>query len=81
MKYTFVQFIAATESKDFDKIEDLDWASNVIAGFPEYAKHAVHDGDCTKQSTPCMLCMYERFLSEYREYFFDETKYREEHIR
>ena len=81
-KYNFTEFIAASEAEDFDDIKygDLVWAESVVMSVSEMLKNfSVHAGDCTKQNHSCSLCTYETMLSEFREYTFDEVKYRDKH--
>ena len=35
-----------------------------------------HMGDCTNEAQSCFLCGMEQMLKDYREYFFDEDKWR-----
>lgn len=72
-KYTFVEFIAAQEGNDFNVIEpgNLAWAT----GFGKslgISPTRVHSGDCTKENIPCLLCVIEIYLKEYREYYFNK---------
>lgn len=70
-KYTLLEFIAANESKNFNMIDEgmLDFAKQMIEGFHKHAiDPGIHGGDCTKMPAPCLLCSYERILSDYREY-------------
>ncbi len=70
-KYTFVEFIAAQESDDFDNIDPkwLEWAKKFVSGMGDMGD-LVHNGDCTKQAISCLLCVYEQMLSSYHDYFF-----------
>lgn len=78
MKYTFKQFIAALEASDFDEIEDWGerWAEKFLSSLPEVLSTEVHNGDCTKVSSPCPYCVLEWYLNEYKQYFFDEENWR-----
>ncbi len=79
MKYTFKEFIAATESKDFDVISPESWqeayAERFLRGIDE---PQIHNGDCTKQPCPCYLCTLQRYLEDYKQYTFHEEEYRKE---
>ncbi len=70
-KYTFVEFIAAQEGDDFNVIEpsNLTWAENFVKYMGDVG-NLFHIGDCTKQNHTCTLCVYELYLKEYREYYF-----------
>lgn len=72
-KYTLLEFIAANESEDFNKIDDgmMEFAKQILEGFNHHALNVgTHGGDCTKMPAPCLLCTYEQILSDYREYYF-----------
>jgi hypothetical protein len=77
-KYTFVEFIAAHESDDFDNIDQssLDWAKNFISYYPMLLESEYHSGDCTNQIHSCPLCLLETYLADYRKYNFDEAEWR-----
>lgn len=70
-KYTFVEFIAAQEGDDFNVIEpsNLTWAESFVKYMGDVG-NLFHIGDCTKQNHTCTLCVYELYLKEYREYYF-----------
>jgi hypothetical protein len=70
-KYTFSEFIAAQEGDDFNVIEhsNLTWANSFVGGMSEIGNFT-HRGDCTKENVSCALCVYEIYLTEYREYYF-----------
>jgi len=72
-KYTFVEFTAAQEGRNFNIIEaeNLEWATGFIESMSTSA-NLVHHGDCTKENISCPLCVYETLLREYREYYFEE---------
>ena len=72
-KYTFVEFIAALEGDDFNVIEssNLTWAKGFVESMGNVSD-LIHEGDCTKQNISCPLCVYEIYLKEYREYYFNE---------
>lgn len=69
-KYNLIQFLAAFEGEYFDIIEpdNLEWAENSITTL---LKNPVHQGDCTEESQPCMLCMIEDTLRQYHDYRFN----------
>lgn len=76
-KYSFREFVAAYNGKDFDDLNNANFK------FADYILNTIendkkHDGDCTNQSSPCELCMLETLLKEYHEYYFNEEKWREE---
>lgn len=68
-KYSFIEYVAATESEDFNEIDDgmIEWAKN----FLKLDYDQKHEGDCTKQCHTCILCLMEGLLSDYREYYFN----------
>jgi hypothetical protein len=70
-KYTFIEFIAAQEGDDFNVIEgdNLAWARSFVKGMGDLPNWE-HEGDCTKENYTCTLCVYEQYLKEYREYYF-----------
>jgi len=72
-KYTFIEFIAAQEGDDFNVIEgdNLAWARSWIKGMGDLPNWR-HEGDCTKENYTCTLCVYELYLKEYREYYFNK---------
>lgn len=74
-KYTFIEFIAACESDNFDKIEEsaMAWAKNFLEN---QDWNVVHEGDCTQQAYSCVLCVLQQLLEDYKEYTFDEAKWR-----
>jgi len=81
-KYTFVEFVAALESKDFDKIDEawLAWANKFMNDQKEVFKTGIHDGDCTKQPFTCHLCCIEQLLKDYRHYYFQEEQWRKDNF-
>ena len=76
-KYTFIEFMSALQDADFDVINDkkLTCGRNFMKVCFEELENS-HDGDCTKSSHPCLLCALEHYLIEYKEYTFDEKKWR-----
>lgn len=76
-KYTFVEFIAALDSDDFDNIDDswLEWAKGFVGHFNS-PNSSVHYGDCTRAPISCYLCTMEALLRDYREYYFNEEEWR-----
>ena len=76
-KYNFIEFIAATECKDFDVLEDywIKWAKRFVNELPHISEHY---GDCQSLSCPCYLCTLERYLKDYHTFVFDEEKFRKE---
>jgi putative lipase involved disintegration of autophagic bodies len=74
-KYTFVEFIAAQEGEDFNVIEpdNLEWAKRFV-GYMGMCSNLIHIGDCTKENVSCILCVYEVYLKEYREYYFSQEE-------
>jgi hypothetical protein len=70
-KLTFKEWLASQETED-GSIETgwLDYWNKVLPTLVSDEMTRRHNGDCTKESNPCGLCMLERLLSEYREYFF-----------
>lgn len=75
-KYTFAEFTAALEGDDFNVIEPnlLEWATKFIESMGK-AGSLVHHGDCTHHAISCLLCAYERMLSEYHTYYFSPKLY------
>ena len=79
--YTFVEWLAACDSKDFNNIdpEELQWAEQYIKEvFQSILDNGIHYGDCTNQSCPCELCHLESELTDYREYTFNTEKWLEQ---
>ena len=82
-KYTFVEFVAALEGEDFDVLEDswLEWSKKFIEVLPKsHLSFGRHQGDCTRESVVCELCLYEYYLREFKVYSLDEEKFRKEHL-
>ena len=80
--YTFVEWLAACDSKDFnnyDKLEytfAIDFIQQIMNDI--LINGGIHYGDCTNQSCPCDMCILESKLTDYREYVFDTEKWLEE---
>lgn len=72
-KYSLIEFVAANESEDFNNIEKswLNWSKEFV---PELLKQEGHQGDCTKHSHPCNLCVLENILEKYKKYYFNEKE-------
>lgn len=79
-KYNFTEFVAAYNSKDFDELTPnmLEWAKKFLLSYNKIFLNEQHRGDCTKESQPCPFCVLENMLIDFREYTFDEKKWREE---
>ena len=80
-KYTFIEFIAACESDDFDNIDVtwIPWANQFVSHLnSEYG--CIHYGDCTKHAISCYLCNIESLLKNYKEYYFNEVEWRTENL-
>lgn len=78
-KYTFFEFLGACESEDFDNIEP-SYIEEYKRMIPLFLEQTIHDGDCTKQPASCSLCCLETLLAGYREYYFNEEKWRKENL-
>ena len=80
-KYTFVEFVAALECDDFDVLEEswLKWAKEFVSHL-NTDEVGVHYGDCTNQPISCYLCVIETLLKDYREYYFNEERWRKENL-
>lgn len=78
-KYTFVEFLAAYESDNFDKVDEstLSWAKNFLKSY-ENVWGEIHEGDCTNQTHTCSLCLLQTCLEDYKQYTFDEVNWRDE---
>lgn len=78
-KYTFIEFLAAYESDNFDTIEEsaMTWAKRFLKSY-ENVWGEIHGGDCTKQAHACGLCCLQSFLEDYKQYTFNEAKWRED---
>ena len=74
-KYTFIEYLAACESEDFDKLDEswIPWATDFVDDIPRTLKEEKHEGDCTKQSHTCSLCLIETVLNDYYRYYFDKN--------
>jgi len=83
-KYTLIEFIAATECKDFDTLEPMyvEWAKKVISSFgnEDDTEGYKHHGDCQSLPCPCSLCAMEYYLKNYRQFVFNEEEYRKENL-
>lgn len=80
-KYLFVEFLAAMEGDDFDVLEKswLDHYQRFVDRIPEMLQ-TVHYGDCTRSCQTCDICLLEGFLKDYREYYFNEDKWRKDNL-
>jgi len=80
-KYTFVEFVAALDSEDFDNIEPswLRWAENLVENYGKLL-NAHHYGDCIKVPISCNFCVLESLLVDYREYCFNEEEWRKNNL-
>lgn len=78
-KYTFLEFLAATNGNDFDNLLEsqiepsLRFLEDI---FLELKKNSKHSKNCIN-TKGCNLCKLERLLKEYFLYTFDESLYRE----
>jgi len=79
-KYSFTQFLAATESDDFDNIDVTweVWACHYVMRSMNSVAFEFHEGDCTKQAHTCPLCNFQYMLEDYKEYYFNEEKWRKD---
>ena len=69
-KYTFVEWLAASEVMDGESIEDcMPWAKKYAELVPE-ALNGHHEGDCTNLACTCVLCNLEHELGRYYKYRF-----------
>ncbi|MCK9446539.1 SH3 beta-barrel fold-containing protein [bacterium] len=71
--YSFIEYIAAIESKNFNTIDEekIEWARNFVQSIIDNLDKEVHKGDCTNDNYPCNLCVLEGMLIEYRRYVFN----------
>lgn len=74
--YNLIEYIAATESKNFDNIDEgmIEWAENFVKSFNNVWLNETHKGDCTNEIQPCNFCVFEGLLTEYRQYFFKNNQ-------
>ena len=77
---TFREFIARTESKDFDLIDERGnrFADLALNELWKDIGNAEHDGDCVKRSSPCMLCTLSELIVQFKEFTVNPEKYMEE---
>jgi hypothetical protein len=80
-KYTFIQFVAANESDDFDSIDEtwIPWAKEFVSHLNSDVVN-IHHGDCTNQPVSCYLCTIENLLKNYKEYYFNEEEWRQKNL-
>jgi len=80
-KYTFIEFIAACESDNFDNIDEswIHWAKQFVSHLNSDTAN-IHLGDCTKMPISCYLCNIENLLKNYREYYFNEIEWRKNQL-
>lgn len=74
MSITFREFIARTESEDFNNPDEIGFkfADQILK---TDLKDEVHCGDCIKFPAPCFLCGLSRLIDEFREYTINPEKY------
>jgi len=78
-KYSFVDFIAACESNNFDEVEETNrtWVKSFLKSY-ENVWNEEHSGDCTNQPHTCSFCLITEWLIDYKGYCANEAKWREE---
>lgn len=81
VKYSFVQFVAALDSKDFDMMEALRVV--LTLNFFEKSNYldSTHDEDCVGSYKDCNLCRIEYLLTQYKEYCLDENTWRKNNLK
>jgi hypothetical protein len=80
--YSLIEYLAATESKDFNYIDSgmRAWATGFLSSYFRFNGDLnknldlYHEGDCTNQNHACNLCVLEGILTGYRKYV---EKYKE----
>lgn len=66
---TFIQWMIEKRFREDEDVVDEKWVSDVIDGFSkELKEHGLHQGDCTKESQPCLMCTMEIYLHDYYHY-------------
>jgi hypothetical protein len=72
----FREFIARSESKDFDNPDEIGYkfADHFLEAMKTIGSE-VHCGDCIKQPCSCFLCVMSVLIDEFREYTIDPKKY------
>jgi hypothetical protein len=80
-KYTFIEFIAACESDDFENINNrwVDWAKEFTSHLNSDINN-IHYGECTNHTVSCYLCTIETLLKDYKEYYFNEDEWRTKNL-
>ena len=68
-KKNFLEFIASMPHNGTPE----HWKRVIPLMFEE--NNWVHEGDCTRVSCTCNLCLIEQYLKEYREYIFKYAQY------
>lgn len=68
-KKNFLEFIASKPGNGTPE----HWKRVIPLMFEE--NNWVHEGDCTRVSCTCNLCLIEQYLKEYREYIFKYAQY------
>lgn len=53
-----------------EEASSVEWTDSYFKHFIDVAKNGKHEGDCTKQSFTCDLCLMEQMMEEYRQYIF-----------
>lgn len=74
-KLNFFEWFAAQEADEGEDVKDLlPWTEKYFTktAWESYrTSEPIHDGDCVKRPYTCDLCVIERYLTEYKNYFFD----------
>jgi len=79
----FKEFIARSETDNFDtskEIEEfgLQYADNFIKHYSQNLGSLFHQGDCTKHSSPCALCMLRTYIDDFERFTVDKEKFLKE---
>ena len=66
---TFIEWMIERRFIEDDDVVDEKWVKDVIDGYSkELKEHGLHQGDCTQESQPCLMCHMEMDLQEYYDY-------------
>ena len=79
-KYSFSEFLAAQEGRDFDVVEEswLNWSDKFVNSIPDI----LFSDRPYPQGTPgnCPTNVIAQELQSYLDYYYDEEKWRKENL-
>jgi hypothetical protein len=81
-KYTFKQFIAALDSRNFDTLDhnSIETTKSFFQKLNDLDFVHIENNINDRRLRVCDLCKLQAYLEEYRLYYFDEEQYRKEYL-